>query len=150
MSDQSSQPRRSVLESVRQTTLGPLAVGLGVAIVVGLLLSVVVPPDTGVFALFILGSLVTAAVGFTVRYLTVDRSWKTQLTAFVPAVVGVHLMAVVGTLTGTALPLSRFTGIETVTFDDALKTALATPPVSMGTLLAGLVAAMIAGWATRR
>ncbi|WP_062076827.1 hypothetical protein [Demequina globuliformis] len=150
MTDQSTPPRTPALEHVRRTAMGPLAVGLGVAVVVGLLLSVVVPPKTGVFALIVLGSLVAAAVGFTVRYVTVDRGWRTQATAFVSAAVGVHLMAVTGTLTGSALPLARFTGVERVAFDDALMSALATPPFSVGTLLGGLVAAMIAGWAPRR
>ncbi|WP_062069772.1 hypothetical protein [Demequina sediminicola] len=147
MTEQSPQPRPSILDSVRSTAMGPFATALGVAVLVGLLLSFLVPADTGSLALIVLGALVASGVGVTVRYLTSARGWKTQLSAFVPAVIGVHLMGVVGTLTGTVLPLARFTGVEMVSFDTALQTALATPPVSAGTLLAGLVAAIIAGWA---
>jgi len=140
----------SVLERVRMNAVGPLAAGLGVALVVALLLAVLIPDEPNLYAFTVLGLLLTAAVGFTVRYLSHHRGLMSQVTAFVSTVIGLHVMAVTGVVDGlagggvVAELLDRGPG-----FDDALLAALATPAVSTGGILCGLVAAIIVGWGDR-
>ncbi|WP_062518652.1 hypothetical protein [Demequina silvatica] len=145
----------SVLERVRRNRVGALAAGLGVAVVVALLLAILVPGEPNLYASALLGLLVTAAVGFTVRYLAVDRGWAGQGAAFLATVIGVHLMGVTGTLNGlgsgrgAGRGMMAQLGFSGIGFDDALLAALATPAVSTGGVLAGLVAAVIVGWGPR-
>lgn len=140
----------SYLDRVRSNRMGPLAAALVIGGLVGLLLSTLVPNPSNVWALLLLGTLVAAAVGFGVRYLSVTRSWQAWVPAFVGTVFGVHLMAVTGTVSGVNFEgLPDFLKISGPGFDDALLAAFATPAVSMGTVLAGLVAAIIAGWGPR-
>jgi len=59
-------------------------------------------------------------------------------------------MAVTGTVNGIGFGnLPAMLKISGPGFDDALLAAFATPAVSMGTILAGLIAAIIAGWGPR-
>ena len=140
-------PAPSYLDRVRTNRMGPLAAALVIGGLVGLLLSMLVPNPSNVWALMLLGTLVAAAVGFGVRYLSLTRGWKAWVPAFLGTVLGVHLMAVTGTVSGIAFEgLPNFLKISGPGFDDALLAAFATPAVSMGTILAGLMAAIIAGW----
>jgi hypothetical protein len=140
--------RRSFLEGVRANRVGPVTAGLLVAIVVGLLLSVLVPGDPNLLAMVILGTLLSAAVGFTVRYLATGASLLLQAEAFLVTVIGVHLMGVTGLVSGD-IPLLSELGVDGPGFNEALLASLATPPVSTGGLLAGVVAAIIVGWGER-
>ncbi|MFW7413721.1 hypothetical protein [Demequina sp. SO4-18] len=140
---------RSVLDGVRDNHVGPLAAGLLVAIAVGLLLSVLVPNRPSVLAMVILGALLSAAVGFTVRYLSVERGSRRQLEAFLATSVGVHLMSVTGAV-GGEIPLLEQLGASGPGFNEALLVAFATPAVSTGALLAGLTAVIIVGWGRPR
>lgn len=137
--------RGSILDSVRANAVGPLAVGLVVAIAVGLLLSVLVPSDPNLLAMIILGTLLAAAVGFAVRLVSLGGGLRNQIEAFVMTVVGVHVMSVTGALGGDFPLLARF-GVSGPGFDDAFLASLAVPPVSSGGLIAGAVAAIIVGW----
>jgi hypothetical protein len=143
-------PAPSYLDRVRRNRMGPLTAALIVGALVGLLLSMLVPSPSNVWALMLLGALVAAAVGFCVRYLSVTRSWRAQAPAFIGTVLGVHILSVTGTLQGIGSEslrgMIKFSGPG---FDDALLGALATPAVATGTVLAGLVAAIIAGWGPR-
>lgn len=140
----------SVLDRVRANRMGPPAVGLAVAILVGLLFSVLVPREANVLALILLGTLVAAAVGFSVRYLSLSRGLATQTVAFVSTLVGVHLMAVTGSVNGAGGGgIGGIVKLPIAGWDDALLVALATPMFSTGTILAGLIAAMIAGFGPR-
>ncbi|WP_084077176.1 hypothetical protein [Demequina sp. NBRC 110057] len=139
----------SALEHVRRTPMAPFTAALAVGILLGLLLSFLVPDDPGALALVVLGAAVAAAVGYTARLLSSDASWWTLGAAGIAAAVGVHLMAVTGTVGGGNAVLEMLGG-EAPGFNDALLTALATPPLSAGTLLAGVVAAIIAGWGRQR
>ncbi|WP_062467027.1 hypothetical protein [Demequina maris] len=143
----------SVLERVRSNRVGPLAAALTVAVVVALLLAILVPSEPNLYASVLLGLLLTAAVGFTTRYLAREHGLLTQLTAFVATVIGVHLMAVTGSIDGVASggagQLLELIGASGPGFDDALLTALATPAITTGGIIAGLVAAIIAGWGPR-
>jgi len=138
----------SALDRVRANRMGSLTAGLVVAVVIGLLLSVLVPNEPSLLAIVILGTLLSAAVGFTVRYLATCRGPRRQAEAFVATALGVHLMTVTGVV-GGEIPLLAQLGAEGPGFDDAVLAALATPPVSMGGLLAGLTAAIIVGWGAR-
>lgn len=144
-------PRGSVLDSVRANPMGPLTAGLIVAIAVGLLLSVLVPNDPSVLAMLILGTLLAAAVGFSVRYLSgpAERGLRRQVEALIATAVGVHLMSVTGSV-GGEIPLLSQLGASGPGFNEALLVALATPAVSTGALLSGLTAAIIVGWARGR
>lgn len=136
---------RSVLDGVRDNSMGPLAAGLLVALAVGLLLSVLVPNDPNLLAFAILGTLVSAAVGFTVRLLSHERGLRRQVETFVVTVIGVHVMSVTGAVGGEIPLLSQF-GVDGPGFNEALIVALATPAVSSGAVLAGLTALIIVGW----
>ena len=143
-------PAPSYLDRVRGNRMGPLAAALLIGGLFGLLLSMLVPNPANVWALILLGTFVSAAVGFGVRYLSDTRSWGAQVPAFLGTVFGVHLMSVTGTLDGLGFEkLPAMLRISGPGFDDALLGALATPAVSTGTLVAGLVAAIIAGWGPR-
>ncbi len=141
---------RSVLDRLRRNRMGALTAGLVVAIVVGLLLSVLVPSDPNLLAYILLGALVTAAVAFTVRFLSPERGLLDQVSAFVAAALGVHLMLVTGAVNsaGSGL-LEDVLGVSGPGFDDALMAALAVPTVSTGVLLSGVVAAIVVGWGSR-
>ncbi|WP_084038326.1 hypothetical protein [Demequina sp. NBRC 110053] len=139
---------RSFLDSVRANAVGPLTAGLVVAILVALLLSVLVPGKPSVLAMIILGALLAAAVGFSMRYLSDAGGLRRQAEAFIAAVIGVHVMSITGLVSGD-LPALELIGAEGPSFNDALLAALATPPVSTGGLLAGLSAAIIVGWGAR-
>lgn len=142
--------RPSALDRVRDNRMGPLAAALGVSVVVALLLSVLVPGEPNLYAYVILGLLVTAAVGFTVRYLSRSHGLLTQVTAFVATALGLHIMGVTGAIDGVSPGgLLETIGLTGPGFDDALLAALATPAVSAGGILCGLVAAIIAGWGPR-
>ena len=144
-------PAPSYLDRVRDNRMGALLAALVVGLLVGLLLSLLVPGDANVFALILLGTLVLAAVGFTVRYLSDSRGFvDAQVPAFLGTVFGVHVMAVTGAVAGANFPMfGSLLNIEGPGFDDSLLVALATPAVSSGAIFAGLVAAIIAGWGTR-
>jgi hypothetical protein len=139
---------RSFLDRVRDNRVGAVTAGLVIALVVGLLLSVLVPSDPSVLAMVILGTLLAAAVGFTVRYLATGASLLLQAETFLVTVIGIHLMGVTG-LVGGDVPLLSDLGVEGPGFNEALLVAFATPPVSTGGLLAGVVAAIIVGWGRR-
>jgi hypothetical protein len=140
----------SSLDRVRANRMGPVAAALIIGGVVGLLLSMLVPSHPNVWALALLGTLVAAAVGFGVRYLSLTRSWAAIVPAFLGTVLGVHLMAVTGTVNSLGFEkLPSMLNISGPGFDDSLLAALATPAVSTGTILAGLIAAIIAGWGPR-
>ncbi len=140
----------SVLDRVRANRMGPLAVALGVAVATGLLLSTLVPTDPNVLALGILGALVSAAVGFVVRYLSLSHGWRTQAIALVATVLGVHIMATTGMVNGAGGgTIGGLVTLPNPDFGDALLMALALPAVSSGAILAGLTAAIIAGWSAR-
>jgi hypothetical protein len=142
-----SGPQRtgSVLDSLRHNHVGGLFAGLIVAIAVGLLLSVLVPNEPHALALVLLGLLLSAAVGFTVRYVSLHRGLLTQAAAFVSTVIGVQLMTVTGMVGGELPGLPGIMGAE-VSFNDALVLALATPAIAVGPVLAGLIAVIIVGW----
>lgn len=149
----------SVLERLRRNRMGAVLGGLIVALAVALLLSVLVPDSNLLLAVSILGLAEAFAVGFTVRYLAVSRGLRHQLTAFVLAAVGVHVLATTGMVNQkfgdlSALLSSPFTGSpggggSGLGWDDAVLSALATPAVSTGAILCGVVAAIIAGWGAR-
>jgi len=139
-----------VLDRVRDNRVGPAAVALAGAIILGLLLSVLVPKESNVLALVLLGTILAAAIGFKVRYLSRRHGPATQAIAFVATLVGVHLMAVTGSLNGAGGgALGGLIALPTLGWDDALLAALATPLFSSGAIVAGLVAAIIAGWGPR-
>lgn len=128
---------------------------LVVAIIVSLALSILVPDSHVLLALTMLGAIVAAAVGFTVRTLDRTRGWVAQGTAFIAAALGTHIMATTG-LVNQAIDeahgvadLLRLGASSGLGWDDAVLTALATPTMSTGALLAGIVAAIIAGWGQR-
>ena len=139
----------SAIEHVRRTPMAPAAVALGVGVIAGLVLSFLVPDDPGAFAMLVLGAAVTAAVGFTVRFLVRDVRPFTLGVAAVSAGLGVHVMGVTGSLQGS-LPLLDQVGVGGPGFNDALLAALAVPPFSAGALMAAAVAAIIAGWGRAR
>ena len=144
-------PAPSYLDRVRENRMGALLAALLVGLLVGLLLSLLVPGDANVFALILLGALVLAAVGFTVRYLSDSRGFvAAQVPAFLGTVFGVHIMAVTGAVSGANFPnLGGLLHIDGPGFDEALLVALTTPAVSSGAIFAGLAAAIIAGWGPR-
>ncbi len=143
----------SFLDRVRDNRMGPLTAALLVALVVALLLAVLVPDRPNLYAYSVLALLLTAAVGFTVRYLSDARGMRAQATAFVATAIGIHVMATTGTIHGVgggaASGLLARVGLEGPGFDDALLAALATPAISVGGLLSGLAAAIIVGWGRR-
>lgn len=140
----------SYLDRVRANRMGPLAAALVIGALVGLLLSMLVPNPANVWALMLLATLVAAAVGFGVRYLSYARDWQAWVPAFLGTVLGVHVMAVTGTIAGVSFDrLPDVLKISGPGFDDALLGAFATPAISMGTVLAGLVAVIISGWGPR-
>lgn len=142
-------PSVPVLERVRRNRMGALAAGLLVAIAVGLLLSVLVPGGTNLLAYVLLGLLLTAAVGATVRYLSPDRGLAAQATAFVSTALGAHLMLITGAVNSAGSGILEDLGAAGPGFDDALLVALGAPVFSSGVLLCGLIAAVIAGWGAR-
>ena len=143
-------PAPSYLDRVRLNRMGPLAAALVIGGLVGLLLSMLVPNPANVWALMLLGTLVAAAVGFGVRYLSYSSSWRAQVPAFLGTVLGAHVMAVAGTINGLGFDnLPKMLNFSGPGFDDAILFALATPAVSTGTILAGLIAAIIVGWGPR-
>jgi len=143
-------PAPSYLDRVRANRMGPLSAALIIGAVVGLLFSMLVPHPSNVWALMLLGALISAAVGFSVRYLSSSRDWKAWMPAFAGTVLGAHLMAITGTLNGVSLDgLGGMLSLAGPGFDDSLLGALATPAVSTGTVLAGLVAVIISGWGPR-
>jgi len=135
----------SFLDSLRVNRMGALTAALVVATVLALLLSVLVPRDPGALAMILLGTLMAAAVGFTVRYLSQGKGLLTQLTAFVATVLGVHIMATTGLASGS-IPGLDLLGVAGASFNQSLFVALATPALSAGGVLAGLIAAIIVGW----
>src|SRR5665811_2241485 len=72
--------------------MGAVLGGLVVALLLGALLSVLVPDSQLLLALILLGLGEAAAVGFTVRYLSECRGLRTQVTAFVLTAIGVHVL----------------------------------------------------------
>ncbi|WP_297082826.1 hypothetical protein [uncultured Demequina sp.] len=135
----------SFLDKVRANRMGPLTAALAVALVTALLLSVLVPNEPGLLAMVILSAALAAAVGFTVRYLAHCRGLRQQVIALIATVIGVHVMSVTGTVGGEIPVVGDFIDAG-IPFDDALLAALATPALSTGAFLSGLVAAIIAGW----
>jgi hypothetical protein len=135
--------------------MGAVLGGLIVALVVGTLLSVLVPDSYLLLALALLGLGEAAAVGFTVRYLSEVRGLKTQVTAFVLTVIGVHVLATTGLVNQQIGDLGDIVGGlgggfgSGLGWDDALLGALATPAASTGAVVCGLIAAIIAGWGPR-
>ncbi|MFV0286776.1 MAG: hypothetical protein ACK5IM_10405, partial [Demequina sp.] len=120
-------PSPSVLERVRRTPMAPLTAALAVGLVLGLLLSPLVPDDPGALALTVLGAAIAGAVGFTTRTLSRDASWSTLGAAAVAAGLGVLLMAVAGVVGGQNELLDMI-GAAGPSFNDAVLAALATPP----------------------
>lgn len=143
----------SVVGRLRRNRMGAVLGGLIVALVLGVLLSVLVPDSQILLALVLLGLGEAAAVGFTVRYLSECRGLKAQITAFVLTAIGVHLLATTGLVNqkigDVAGSLGNGLG-SGLGWDDALLGALATPAVSTGAVVSGLIAAIIAGWGPRR
>lgn len=148
----------SVVERLRRNRMGALLGGFIVATILALLLSVLVPDSNLLLALILLGLGEAIAVGFTVRYLSDCRGLRNQVTAFVLAAVGVHLLATtgmvnqkIGDLGGLVSALTGSGGgaVGGLGWDDALLSALATPTISTGAIMCGLVAAIIAGWGAR-
>lgn len=151
-------PSPSILERLRRNRMGAVLGGLVMSIAVALLLSIFVPDSNVLLALAVLGLAESFAVGFTVRYLTVCRGWTTQLTAFVLATIGGHVLATtgmvnqaIGNVSSLVSGLLRQGGgaAAGLGWDDAVISALATPAVSTGAIVCGLVAAIIAGWGVR-
>ena len=151
-------PAPSVLERLRRNRMGAVLGGLVVAIALALLLSVLVPDSNLLLALTLLGLAEAFAVGFTVRYLSGCRGLRHQVTAFALATIGVHVLATTGMVNQklgdlSGLLSSAFTGSKGIGgglgWDDAVMSALATPAISTGAVLCGLVAAIIAGWGVR-
>ncbi len=151
-------PAPSVLERLRRNRMGAVLGGLVVAIALALLLSVLVPNSNLLLALTLLGLAEAFAVGFTVRYLSGCRGLRHQVTAFVLATMGVHVLATTGMVNQklgdlSGLLSSALTGAKGIGgglgWDDAVMSALATPAISTGAVLCGLVAAIIAGWGIR-
>jgi len=151
-------PAPSVLERLRRNRMGAVLGGLVVAIALALLLSVLVPDSNLLLALTLLGLAEAFAVGFTVRYLSGCRGLRHQVTAFALATIGVHVLATTGMVNQklgdlSGLLSSVLTGSKGIGgglgWDDAVMSALATPAISTGAILCGLVAAIIAGWGIR-
>ena len=152
-------PAPSVLERLRRNRMGAVLGGLIVSIALALLLSVLVPDSNLLLALALLGLAEAFAVGFTVRYLATYRGVTHQVTAFVLATVGVHVLATTGMvnqkfgdvsgLLSGALGGSRGGGGLGLGWDDAVVGAFATPAISTGAIVCGVVAAIIAGWGVR-
>jgi len=139
--------------------MGAVLGGLIVAMVVALLLSVLVPDSNLLLALALLGLAEAFAVGFTVRYLSTCRGLRHQVTAFALATIGVHVLATTGIvnqklgdvsgLLSGVLGGSRGGSGLGLGWDDAVVGAFATPAISTGAIVCGLVAAIIAGWGVR-
>lgn len=144
----------SILERLRRNRMGALTGGLIVALAVAMLLSILVPDQQLLLALIILGVAEGVAVGAAVRFLSVERGLLTQVSAFVAAVIGTHVLGTTGMINqklgdlgdlGGALGGALTSGLG---WDDALLAAFATPAISTGAVLTGLLAAIIAGWGT--
>lgn len=144
----------SILERLRRNRMGALTGGLVVSLALAMLLSILVPDRYVLLALTILGVAEAVAVGAAVRYLAVERGLLTQLSAFVAAVLGMHVLGTTGMINqklgdlgdlGGALGGTLTSGLG---WDDALLASFATPAVSTGAVLTGLLAAIIAGWGT--
>ncbi len=150
-----AQQSPSVVGRLRANRMGAVLGGLVVALVVGALLSVLVPDSQLLLALALLGLGEAAAVGFTVRYLSEYRGLGTQLTAFVLTAIGVHVLATTGFVNQQIGELGDLVGVlggglgAGIGWDDALLGALATPAASTGAVVCGLIAAIIAGWGPR-
>ena len=149
------QPSPSVLGRLRGNRMGAVLGGLVVALLLGALLSVLVPDSQLLLALILLGLGEAAAVGFTVRYLSECRGLRTQVTAFVLTAIGVHVLATtgvvnqqIGDIGGLAGPLGGALG-SGLGWDDAMLAALAIPALSTLAVVCGLIAAIIAGWGPR-
>ncbi len=149
------QPSPSVLGRLRSNRMGAVLGGLVVALLLGALLSVLVPDSQLLLALALLGLAEAAAVGFTVRYLSECRGLKTQVTAFVLTAIGVHVLATTGMINQQIGNLGDLAGplggglTSGLGWDDALVGAMATPAISTGAVVCGLIAAIIAGWGPR-
>ena len=151
-------PAPSVLERLRRNRMGAVLGGLIVAMAVAMLLSVLVPDSNLLLALALLGLAEAFAVGFTVRYLSTCRGLRHQVTAFVLATVGVHVLATTGIVNQKLGDVSGLLsgvlggsrgGALGLGWDDAVVGAFATPAISTGAIVCGLVAAIIAGWGIR-
>lgn len=149
------QPSPSVLGRLRSNRMGAVLGGLVVALVLGALLSVLVPDSQLLLALILLGLGEAAAVGFTVRYLSECRGLRTQVTAFVLTAIGVHVLATtgvvnqqIGDIGALAGPLGGVLG-SGLGWDDAMLAALAIPALSTLAVVCGVIAAIIAGWGPR-
>jgi len=138
--------------------MGAVLGGLVVAMAAGFLLSIFVPDSNLLLALAVLGLAEAFAVGFTVRYLSECRGRTTQLTAFVLAALGVHVLVTTGMVNQAIGDLGSVVGgllnqgagaTSGLGWDDALISAFATPAISTGAVVCGLVAAIIAGWGPR-
>lgn len=150
-----AQPSPSVLGRLRSNRMGAVLGGLIVALVLGALLSVLVPDSQLLLALALLGLAEAAAVGFTVRYLSERRGLTTQVTAFVLTAIGVHTLATTGIVNQQLGSLTELVGLlgrglgSGIGWDDAFVGAMATPALSTGAVVSGLIAAIIAGWGPR-
>lgn len=144
----------SILERLRRNRMGALTGGLVVGLALAMLLSILVPDQQLLLALIILGVAEGVAVGAAVRFLSAERGLLTQVSAFVAAVIGTHVLGTTGMINqklgdlgdlGGALGGALTSGLG---WDDALLAAFATPAISTGAVLTGLLAAIIAGWGT--
>ena len=121
-------PSPSVLERLRRNRMGAVLGGLIVALAVALLLSVLVPDSNLLLALTLLGLAEAFAVGFTVRYLSDCRGLRHQVTAFVLAAIGVHVLATTG------LVNQKFGDLTGLLSNAAHRCARASAAVSVGTM----------------
>lgn len=135
--------------SLKSNAMGPLVSGLVVALLFGFALSFLIDGRADFWALAILGTLVAVATGTVVR-LVGRRGLVDQVVAFVATVIGVNTMAVRG-LADVDVPeaLEDFLDISGPSFTDSLLAAYAAPVVSVGVILAGLIAVIIVGWGPR-
>lgn len=141
----------SILERLRRNRMGALTGGLVVALAVAMLLSILVPDQQLLLAFIILGIAEGVAVGAAVRFLSVERGLLTQVSAFVAAVIGTHVLGTTGMINQKLGDLGGLLGgsfTSGLGWDDALLAAFATPAISTGAVLTGLLAAIIAGWGT--
>jgi hypothetical protein len=152
------------IDSTRGNRVGSLTAALAVALVVALVLSILVPGEPSLLPIALLGLLLAVAVGFAVRFFSSCHGLKHQVIAFVATVLGVHVMITTGTIHGSigggaGRGLGGGIGgtlggiveglVPTVSYGDAMLGALATPAISSGGVLVGLVAAIIVGWGPR-
>ncbi len=125
----------SFVEALRINRVGALLSGLVVMLFVALLLSSAVPQDINVVIELLLILLLSAAIGFAVRYTSPNQGAATLGTAAFLAAIGTPIMLVTGSAKGS--------------FGEALLQSFATDYLAVASAFAAVIAVICAGWGRR-